>query len=312
MNPEPGEQSPDPATDHTPDPTADEAEGQTPVEATADAATADEATPDRTTDQTPDTATADAATERVSRSTIDPDRLAELEEERRFLLRSLSDLERERGAGDVDDHDYQALRDGYTARAASVLHAIDEGRSGLAPKRPTNWKRIIGVTAAVVIFGIVAGFLVARASGQRDPGDTITGGTSPDQVATLLSEGRAFLQASDFGEASKRYLTVLDIDPNDVEALTYAGWVLAVTAQGQTESASPVLLKQSKQFLNTAISIDPSYADPECFLAIIAVQFDNDKAEGAAREKKCLANDPSSDMRGLVANYVDPTAATAG
>ena len=42
------------------------------------------------------------------------DRLAALEEERRFLLRSLNDLEREHDAGDVDDLDYQSLKDGYT------------------------------------------------------------------------------------------------------------------------------------------------------------------------------------------------------
>src|SRR5215212_8688738 len=34
-----------------------------------------------------------------------PDRLAELEAERSFLLQSLRDLEAERAAGDVDDHD---------------------------------------------------------------------------------------------------------------------------------------------------------------------------------------------------------------
>ncbi len=45
------------------------------------------------------------------------DRLAELEEERRYLLRSLVDLDREHDAGDVDDLDYQTLKDGYTVRA---------------------------------------------------------------------------------------------------------------------------------------------------------------------------------------------------
>ena len=40
------------------------------------------------------------------------DRLAELEEERRYLLRSLRDLEREREAGDVDDEDYQTSLSG--------------------------------------------------------------------------------------------------------------------------------------------------------------------------------------------------------
>ena len=60
---------------------------------------------------------------------MNPDRLAELEEERRFLLRSLDDLEREHEAGDVDEHDFEVLRDGYTARAARVLRAIDDGQS---------------------------------------------------------------------------------------------------------------------------------------------------------------------------------------
>ena len=56
------------------------------------------------------------------------DRLAELEEERRYLLRSLKDLERERDAGDVDEADYLTLRDGYTVRAAAVLRQIEDGR----------------------------------------------------------------------------------------------------------------------------------------------------------------------------------------
>ena len=41
---------------------------------------------------------------------------AELEEERDFLLRSLEDLEREHAAGDVDETDYVALKDGYAVR----------------------------------------------------------------------------------------------------------------------------------------------------------------------------------------------------
>lgn len=236
---------------------------------------------------------------------LDPDRLAELEEERRFLLRSIADLEREREAGDVEDDDYHALRDGYTARAAVVLRAIDQGRSGLRPKPPRNWTRLIGSTLAVIIVGVVAGVLVARSSGQRDPGDTITGGTSPNQVATLLSEGRSFLEVGDFGEASNRYLAVLDIDANNVEALSYAGWVLAVSTQSQTDATTvQSLIAQGKEFLDKAAAIDPTYADAKCFQAIIAVVFEDDLTTGAAREAECMANNPSADMRGLVEAYV--------
>ena len=64
--------------------------------------------------------------------TIDPDRLAELEEERRFLLRSLDDLAREHEFGDVTDEDYRTLQDGYTARAAifRVVNAIGNRHIG--------------------------------------------------------------------------------------------------------------------------------------------------------------------------------------
>ena len=55
---------------------------------------------------------------------MNPDDLAELEEERRFLLTSIRDLEREHEAGDVDEHDFTTLRDGYVARAAAVLLSL--------------------------------------------------------------------------------------------------------------------------------------------------------------------------------------------
>ncbi len=238
---------------------------------------------------------------------VNPDRLAELEEERRFLLRSIADLDRERAAGDVEPDDYEALRDGYTARAAAVLRAIDEGRSGLPPKRPRDWKRLLGLVAVVVAVAAVAGVMVARASGQRDSGDVITGGTSPNQVSTLLSEGRSFLEVSDFGEASKRYLSVLDIDPNNVEALTYAGWVLAASTQSMgNQAAIEGVLTKARQFLDKAVEIDPTYADSQCFLAIIATVFEDDLVTGADREQQCLANNPSADMRGLIDAYVTP------
>ena len=62
----------------------------------------------------------------------DPDAYAALEEQRDFLLGSLDDLERERAAGDIDEADYEALRDDYTARAAAVLRALDDGGARFA------------------------------------------------------------------------------------------------------------------------------------------------------------------------------------
>ena len=81
---------------------------------------------------------------------MNPDRLAELEEERRFLLRSLADLEREHEAGDVDRVDYRALKDGYTVRAAAVL-------------RDRGGPRGAAAQAAVVGPSVVAAWVIGRA-----------------------------------------------------------------------------------------------------------------------------------------------------
>jgi hypothetical protein len=61
------------------------------------------------------------------------DAIRELEEERDFLLRSLHDLEAEHDAGDIDDLDYQTLKDDYTTRAAATLRALDPA---FAPEEP--------------------------------------------------------------------------------------------------------------------------------------------------------------------------------
>ena len=62
------------------------------------------------------------------RTDVDQDAAA-LFEERDFLLSSLSDLDAELSAGDIDQHDYITLKDGYTAR-----------RCGSAPgHRPAEW-----------------------------------------------------------------------------------------------------------------------------------------------------------------------------
>ena len=122
----------------------------------------------------------------------DPDRLALLEDERRFLLTSLADLEREHEAGDLDDGDYQTLKDGYTQRAAAVLRAIDEGRRAQPPRPPRNWPRTLLVVGTVVVVAVGLGVAVARFAGQRLPGQTVSGGISED-TNSRLAQARALL-----------------------------------------------------------------------------------------------------------------------
>jgi hypothetical protein len=248
-------------------------------------------------------------------SRIDPDSLAILEEERAFLLRSLTDLDREHEAGDVDDQDYAALRDDYTARAAGVLRAIETGRSALPPRRPTDWRRIFVGAGAAVAAVVLIGWALTRGTSDRREGDTITGGPIGSEVAgsgqvgsagvgsdvnSLLVQARQ-LQTSDPLASIMLYEQVLAQEPDNVEALTYRGWTAAFVALGLPEGADrDVLVNSATTFLDQARSIDPSYPDAQCFTAIVRFRFADD-AEGAKEPlERCRAGDLPASVQGLV------------
>jgi hypothetical protein len=233
---------------------------------------------------------------------MNPDRLAELEDERRFLLRSLRDLDAEHAAGDVDDHDYATLRDGYTKRAATVLQAIEEGRAGLPTTTPRNWVRRLAVVAVVVAVGALAGWMVARSSGQRLGGQEITGGTAAADVPTLLAQARALLNVDPL-QAQELYRRVLDQRPDHAEALAYSGWLLFTASAGASDDVRAVAVDTAKQQLAKAVQADKSYADPHCFLAVIAADAENDKRTARTEIDECLRLGPPADVRGFVEDF---------
>jgi len=140
------------------------------------------------------------------------DRLAQLEEERRFLLRSLRDLDAERRAGDVDAEDYATLRDGYTARAATVLRELEAGRSALAARPPQRWVRLLLGLAAVAVVAVGAGWLVARSSGERLAGQQITGADPRQDLDAKLVQARV-LTGEDVPAALALYDEILAEQP---------------------------------------------------------------------------------------------------
>jgi tetratricopeptide (TPR) repeat protein len=229
---------------------------------------------------------------------VNPDQLAELEEQRRFLLRSITDLDREHRFGDVDDHDFETLRDGYTARAASVLRAIETGHAESSSRRPRRPNVLAAWIIGTLVVASLAGWLVARTSGQRLPGQAITGGLPGDEVALKLAEARQLLGV-DPQQAIIRYQQVRELDPDNAEALTYLGWLIAQSGT----SAAP----SGAEFLRGAIKLDPTYADPHCFLAITSADLldppDIDTARAEAQA--CLDNNPPSQMIGLIQGFID-------
>jgi tetratricopeptide (TPR) repeat protein len=211
-----------------------------------------------------------------------------LEDQRDFLLRSLEDLEREHDAGDVDDVDYQTLKDDYTARAAKVLRAIEGGPTPTSsPARPRRSRRTIGIVTGVVVFAVLAGVLLAQSAGRRQEGESATGDIRQSITQRLNSAGQLGSQAK-YDQAIKVYDDVLAEDPDNAEAAAYKGWMM--TLGGDAEAGLSQLL--------TAATAHPEYPDGHAFLAVVF--FQNGLIDESSRELDRLdALDPPAEVRQL-------------
>ena len=233
----------------------------------------------------------------------EPRRLALVEDERSFFLRSLRDLEREHAAGDVDDDDYERLRARYTEAAARALReqgaAPPERERGLRRlRRALGRRRTRRVLAIGGTASLLAGIALAAASfaGARLPGEDPTGSVSVPQatkVAQQLVEASEFANAGQISSALNMYAVVLSEVPRQPEALTYEGW-LERLAGLSAHSASTV--REGDGQMRTAIREHPSYPDARALFGIALDEDDHDASGAIAQFRAFLADHPSSTL----------------
>lgn len=233
-------------------------------------------------------------------SELGPDELAALEEERRFLQRSLDDLEAEHDAGDLDDADLATLRADYRRRLDRVQAAIDSGALPAAPRR--GRVRVLAISAVVAVAAVGAGFVVAANAGSRAPGDTITGNV-PTTPAELLQEAARLAQAGEFVEALETYDQVLESNPENVEALSEKGLLLLSLSQAADR---PVLRTEARATLDEALAIDPDNPRTLFYLGLWHdLEGDDEAAE--LRFQEALAKDPPPDLRRAIEGFRETT-----
>ncbi len=192
-----------------------------------------------------------------------------IETERAFLLRSLADLEAERAEGNIDDETYRTLHDDYTARAAAAIRSLEAGADLMPEPAPAGPSALRWLTiGGIIVFALVAAFLLTRTVGQRRPGDTITGrasdtpaapgpsgasdATGADQGAALAEAARAnptsyaariayarylLFQARELVDAIREFGAAARLDPSQPEPPTYAGWAGALLAEQVQDAA---------------------------------------------------------------------------
>jgi tetratricopeptide (TPR) repeat protein len=229
-------------------------------------------------------------------NTYDLDRLAEVEDELTFALRSLDDLEAERAGGQISGETYQKLHAAYTVRAADAARSrcqLARRKPAVAPRSRRTWV-VVGAVLVVLLAG--AGVALRLGSHARAPGATITGDSS--SISTDVAQRQAGLDAKaeqrlvkgDLSGALRNYIAALKANPRDVEALSYAGW-LSFLAGAQ---------KQAVPLLQAAVRTDSTYPDAHAFLGIVLLRTHQNPALARAQLREYLRLVPSGQMSGQV------------
>ena len=184
----------------------------------------------------------------------------------------------------MDDDDHATLHSNYTARAADVLRRLDgtprvkrPPTGHVRPPRPP-WRAPLVITG-VVAFAIGSGVLVARTAGERVgraglTGDVRTAPPSPTQTAldALMAEGRTHM-SDDPVRALKAFEAAEKLDPAQVEAIAYSGWILRLVGRSSTDQTqAKELFTAAHERLDRAVAVDPTYPDALAFRGILLLR----------------------------------------
>ncbi len=228
--------------------------------------------------------------------------LESLVEQRKFLLNSLRDLDAEFAVGDIDSDDYQALRSDYVARTAEIIKQIElpqsAGVDSEIDKQASRLRRTCFTVLVVVVVAAGTGWLVARQSGQRLSGQSLSGGIE-DSTASILSRARA-TNFIDPQAAIELYSQVLGVDPDNLEALTYRAWLLALIARSAGDEIKQLAFLSASSDLERAISLDASYPDAHCFLGIVRFRLAADAVGAREQLTICESQNPPAEVKSFV------------
>lgn len=240
------------------------------------------------------------------RRRLDADELADLEEQRDVLLRSLDDLEREHAAGELDDDDYGELRDATTRRAAALVRAVETGRVELAARPGPSRARVLAGGALLAALAVAAGLAVASASGTRQAGEA-TSGEIREILDSRLAEASTLARQGDVQGALDLYDAVLVDDPDNVEALSERALLLASLSDA---AGLPGLLVAGRESIDRALQVDPGNPRSLFYLGLIQ-RLEGDEAAAVATLEEALGSDPPPELRQDIERFLGPTSAPA-
>ena len=105
----------------------------------------------------------------------------------------------------------------------------------------------------------------------------------------------------------------LDRGNESAEARAYVGWTFALLARQSSDTvvSEDERIELSLLALNQAIEMEPTYADPYCFAAIIEFNFRDDANAALPYVEQCEANNPPGDIASLIESFAGEIRAAA-
>ena len=186
--------------------------------------------------------------------------------------------------------------------------SVGQGRESSSSART---RITIGLTV-VIALSVIAGIAIARNTGERRPGQVMTGGSGEASITGLLVEARS-LGMADLETALGLYAQVLEQEPDNIEALTYFGWLTVLSAsQIEDQNLAAERLESGLVLLRQATIVDTTYPDAHCFLGISFFRFLGDAEAAAPEIDTCLASNPPSEVANLVEGLATQIAESLG
>ena len=160
---------------------------------------------------------------------------------REKLYEAIRELDLERDVGSVVPAEYEKIRGAYEVQAAALLQEEEERRrrserqptrTAAANPRPVSSRLgLLIPAAAILLVGVGIGFFLGTSLTSRQEGMGITGnapgGATGAGTPSSLEAANAAFNRGDFRSALEGYKRILGGDPENPEALTQIGVLLA-------------------------------------------------------------------------------------
>lgn len=238
-------------------------------------------------------------------------RRAELADEAAFLRLSLSDLDRELAAGELEQSDYEELRDRYEERAGAVAEALrqlqrppDTSTSDRAttrtPGRTAKRRRlrlatrrhrlVLGWTAAACFgaAGVLLGLGIAGVAPFARSSSTLS---AQSRIDIELAEAAVLAGHGHISLAVDTYEKVLALDPEQPEALADGGWLVRLAGRS---GSRPSLVAQGDREIAAAAALDSGYALAHGYEGVTLLQDSHNPRAAVAAFRVMLADHPSA------------------